>query len=60
MLLPTECGEDAGSHSPGLTGGEYPGYAASEHAPALGSTRDSRRARRALTLPLLLGALEGS
>jgi hypothetical protein len=36
------------------------GYAVSDHDPAMGLTRDSHRVRRVSTLPLLLGAPEGS
>lgn len=60
MLPPTECGENAGSYSPGLTGRQDPGYAASDPDPAMGLTGESHRARRTSTLPLLLGAPEGS
>ena len=51
MLLLTECGENAGGYSPVLTGRLDLGYAASDHDPAMGLTRDSHRARRVSTLP---------
>ena len=44
----------------GLPADKDLGYAISDHDPALGLTRDSYRVRRASTLPLLLGAPEGS
>ena len=41
MLLPTDCGEIAGSFSLGVTGRLDLGYAASDDDPAMGLTRDS-------------------
>jgi hypothetical protein len=60
MLLLTECGENAGGYSLVLTGRLDLGYAASDHDPAMGFTRDSHRVRRVSTLPLLLSAPEGT
>ena len=60
MLPLTECGENAGSYSLGLIGRLDFGYAASDHDPDMGLTRDSHRVRRAPPLPFLLSAPEGS
>jgi hypothetical protein len=60
VFLRTECGEIADSFSLGVTGRKDLGYAASDHDPAMGLTRDSHRVRCVSTLLLLLGALEGS
>jgi hypothetical protein len=59
MLVPTECGENAGSFCLGSPADKIFGYAASLHHPAMGLTRDSRRVHRASTMPLPLGTPEG-
>ena len=55
-----ECGENAGSFLLGVTGRQDLGYAVSDHEPAIGLTRESRRVRRVSTLLVLLSAPEGS
>ena len=60
MLPLTECGENTGIYSPGLTGRLDFGYAASDHDPARGLTRDSHCVPRVPPLPLQLSAPEGS
>ena len=60
VLVLAECGEIAGSFPLGVTGHWDFIYAAIDHGPARGLTRDSNRVRCVSRLPLLLGAPEGS